>query len=139
MVAADPGDYRAQHAVGRCLDRLATAYESAGQMERAIESAREAATTLATLQLHDPLSQSIVRESGLAFVRLGRLYQTRAAGRNGTQAAADWRGALAAYERASTLFGNLSSAMQLTPVEREAVQSIPGSLQACRSMLAPRP
>jgi len=55
------------------------------------------------------------------------------------QAVADWRGALAAYERASTLLRNLSSAMQLTPVEREAVQSIPESLRVCRSMLAPRP
>ena len=139
VAAADPGDYRAQLAVGRCLDRLAAAYESVGQIERAIESSREAASTLAAAQLHDPANQHIVRESGLALVRLGRLYQTRAAGRNGAQAVADWRGALAAYERASTLLRNLSSAMQLTPVEREAVQSIPESLRVCRSMLAPRP
>jgi tetratricopeptide (TPR) repeat protein len=138
-IAADPSDYRAQLAVGRSLDRLAGAYESAGHIERAIESSREATATLAAAQLHDPANQGTLKEAALAFVHLGRFYRARAAGGNRAQAEADWRGAVAAFERASALSRDLGGANQLTQAERESLQSIPGSLQFCRSKLAQRP
>lgn len=139
LAAEDPNDSRAQQAVARSLDRLAVAYESAGRIDRAIESSREATGRLATAQMHDPANQGILKESALGFVHLGRFYRTRAAGRNRAQAEADWRGAVAALERASILSRHRDSAVQLTPAERESLQSIPDSLQACRSKLAPRP
>ena len=137
--AADPSDYRAQLTVGRSLDRLADAYESAGHIERAIESAREAAATLAAAQMHDPADQETLKEAALAFVHLGRFYRARAAGGNRAQAEADWRGAVAAFERASALSRELGGANQSTQAERESLQSIPGSLEFCRGKLAQRP
>ena len=137
--AADPGDARAQMAVGRTLERLASAHESAGHLDRAIDSSREATLMMAAVRLRDPSNQTILKEFCLASVRLGELYRLRTAGRHAAANAADWRAARSAFERAAQLQREFSSTVSFSPDERQTLQSIPTALQECQRMLTQRP
>jgi non-specific serine/threonine protein kinase/serine/threonine-protein kinase len=138
VLAADPSDHRAQTGVGRLLDRLSDAESSAGHIDSAIETGREATKTLAAVQLHDPSNQTMVKEAALAFAHLGRQYRTRASSLPKARAATDWRAALAAFEQAARLLEGLDDTARLTPREHETIQTVPGSLATCRQMLTSR-
>jgi tetratricopeptide (TPR) repeat protein len=138
LAAEDSADYRAQSAVGRSLDRLAGAYELAGVIGRAIETSREATSRLAAVQMRYPANQGMTKETALAFEHLGKFYRARASSGKPARNHADWHDATAAFERASILFRDLGNAIPVTQTERETLQSIPGSLQECRTHLASR-
>ncbi|MCX6629855.1 MAG: serine/threonine-protein kinase, partial [Candidatus Solibacter sp.] len=132
VAAQDPQDYRARTGVGRSLDRLALAYQRAGNLDRAIENAREATETLAGVTAHDPANQQARKDSALAFARLGWLHRARAK-------AADWRPALAAYQRATTLLEGLGGGTSLSEEDRRRIATLPAELEECRRHLEQQP
>jgi tetratricopeptide (TPR) repeat protein len=133
--AADPDDLRAQVSVGRSLDRLARAYELANQLDRAIETSRQAASTMAAARRHDPANKDHLKDAGLTFLRLGFLCRARAAGRKGDLAAADWRSAQTAFERAAAMLNELDSSMNLTEEDQQRIGSMTAAIEDCRRRL----
>ena len=137
VASADPHDQRAQVTVGRSLDRLARAYESAGRLDQAIQTSKEGTEIMAAARRRDPASQQTLKETGLAFSRLGLLYRARATGRSGPLAAADWRAALAAFERATALLHKLGSETKLSDDDRARLAAMAAARQEClRRLLA---
>ena len=133
--SADPRDYRALVGVGRSLDRLAWAYESANRLDQAIETSREGAGTLTAAHRLDLASQETLKDAGLAFGRLGLLYRARAAVRKGSPAMADWRAANIAFEEASALLGQLKEGMNLSEADRERMAAMTAAHQECHRRL----
>lgn len=133
--AADPDDLRAQVSVGRSLDRLARAYELASQLDRAIETSREAASTMVAARRHDPANKDHLKDAGLTFLRLGFLCRARAAGRKGDLAAADWRSAQTAFERAAAMLNGLDGGVNLTEEDQQRIGSMTAALEDCRRRL----
>ena len=133
--AADPDDLRAQVSVGRSLDRLARAYELAGQLDRAIETSREAASTMAAARRHDPANKDHLKDAGLTFLRLGFLCRARAAGRKGDLAAADWRSAQTAFEMAAAMLNELGGGVNLTEEDQQRIGSMTAAIEDCRRRL----
>jgi hypothetical protein len=133
--AADPHDLRAQVSVGRSLDRLARAYELASQLDRAIETSREAASTMVAARRHDPANKDHLKDAGLTFLRLGFLCRARAAGRKGDLAAADWRSAQTAFERAAAMLNGLDGGVNLTEEDQQRIGSMTAALEDCRRRL----
>jgi tetratricopeptide (TPR) repeat protein len=121
--------------VGRSLDRLARAYELASQLDRAIETSRQAASTLSAAYRRDPANKEHLKAAGLAFLRLGSLCRARAAGRKGDLALADWRSAQTAFERAAAMLNELDSSMNLTEEDQQRIGSMTAAIEDCRRRL----
>jgi tetratricopeptide (TPR) repeat protein len=131
VLAQDPHDYRARHACGRSLNRLAQAYLDGGKVDRAIATSQEAVTTLAAVSVHDPANRSALRDYAFASADLGRFYQQR--GRPEDRLAA-----LASYERTASLLPPLRDGAGLTALDKSRIAEISEAIEESRRKAALR-
>jgi hypothetical protein len=135
VAAADPQDFRTRMEIAKLLLSAAPAYESAGDLRKAIQSVQRAVEIFGQGMARDPNNADTLWRHAWASGDLGGLYARLASQKNQSPAqaraaqenAADW------YERSLDSYKRLKD-----PSYNEDIARITHSLAECRQRLAAR-
>jgi len=103
-----------------------------GEPARGLVFLRTSVAAFDSLSAGDPANVALQHERAIAYERLGRALEARAAGPETTASTADMRAACEAYERSTALWERLEREGTLSEVSAERPGEVARSLERCR-------